>query len=124
MNDYKVDFNFEDNVLRVHLSGQFPDEMLAKPENLFKPLIDACSAYQCCKALVDASEMTANFRTIDLFRAGKDAVDLTLTGLWVAMLARKDMRDRFFDDVVANRGGHIGIFTDATEALDWLQKQE
>jgi hypothetical protein len=122
MNDYKVEIKLEDGVLNARVSGQFPYERLEKPENAFERFIDACSAYQCNKILVDSRELRAKFSTSQLFRAGKDAVSLTTAGIWVAIATRKDLRDTFFDDVVANRGGQIGVFTEMNAARDWLDK--
>jgi len=109
-------------VLHVRLSGKFPNERLGKRENLFQPLVDACSTHNCKKALVDARDLQVDFGTIALFRAGNDAAFMSRIGLRVALLARKDMLDLFFDHVVSNRGGNVGIFTDMKRALDWLQR--
>jgi len=43
MNDYKVEFKLEGNVLSVRVSGQFPYEKLEKPENAYQRFIEACS---------------------------------------------------------------------------------
>jgi hypothetical protein len=109
-------------VLHVTLSGQFPKERFHSPENLFRPLIEACAAHQCRKALVDARAMQAEFSTVDLFRAGQDAASLTTAGLRIALLAREEMHDPFFDQVVANRSGRVGVFTDTESALAWLAR--
>ena len=122
MNEFNVDFRFEDGLLYVSLCGKYPKESFLSPKNLFQPLIDACSTHQCRKALVDAREMQANFATLELYRAGLDAVSLTDAGLRVALLAREDMRDPFFDTVVSNRAGVIGVFTDMGAARAWLQR--
>ena len=121
-NGYNEDFRIEDGVLHVRLSGKFPNEMLGKGMNLFQPLIDACSMYNCEKALVDARELHVDFGTMALFQAGNDASSLSRVGLRVALLAREDMRDPFFDNVVFNRGGDVGVFTDRDAAHKWLQR--
>jgi hypothetical protein len=122
MDAYKEDFRFEDGVLYVHLSGKFPNELLGRGKNLFQPLIDACSTHHCKKALVDARDLQVDFDTMALFQAGEDAAYLSRIGLRIALLAREDMLDIFFADVVANRLGHVGIFTDMAAARDWLQR--
>src|SRR5262249_52668950 len=109
-----------DGVLHVRISGQFPDERFAKLENGFQGIIDACLAHKCNKLLIDSRELQANFSTTQLYTAGVDAVNLTTAGLSVAIVTRTDLHDTFFDDVVANRGGKIGIFTDMKAARDWL----
>ena len=122
MDGYNEEFRFEDGVLHVRLSGKFPNEPLDKGKNLFQPLIDACSTHNCKKALVDARDLQVDFGTMAMFQAGKDAAFLTRVGLRVALLAREDMLDPFFDNVVSNRGGDIGVFTDMDTARDWLQR--
>lgn len=122
MAGYNDDFRVEDGVLHVRLSGTFPKELLGNEQNLFQPLIDACLAHNCKKALVDARDLQADFGTTELFQAGKDAAFLTRVGLRIALVAREDMRDTFFDTVVANRGGHAVVFTDIDAARDWLQR--
>src|SRR5215472_3228570 len=121
MNDYKVEFKLEGSVLHVRVSGQFPYEKLEQPGNAFQRLIDACVASQRNKILLDSRELQAKFSTIQVFRAGNDAVSLTAAGIWLAIVTRKDLRDPFFDDVVANRGGRVGVFMDINAARDWLE---
>ena len=121
MNRYHQRFQIKEGVLHVHLSGEFPDELLQKLENLFQPLIDACSENHCEKVLIDVRDLHVHFDTLALFRSGKDAARLADVGLRVALLARKDMLDPFFEDVASNRSGHVCIFTHMGSALDWLK---
>ena len=122
MKEYNVDFRFDDGILYVKLSGKFPKELLETETNLFQPIIDACSTNKCNKVLIDASDLEVDLRTMDMFRAGVDAATLTHLGIRVAMLAREDMLNPFFDNVAFNRGGLIGIFTDMDNTREWLQK--
>ena len=122
MSDYKVDIKLEEGVLHVRLSGQFPYAKLEQPENAYQDFIGACAAHQCDRLLIDARELQARFSTAQLFRAGKDAVSLTLAGIGVAMVTRPELRDTFFDDVVVNRGGRVRVFTDMRAAREWIQQ--
>jgi hypothetical protein len=123
MEGYNEDFRFEDGVLHVRLSGTFPNELLHKGQNLFQPLVDACATHNCRKALIDARDLQVDFDTTALFQAGKDAAFLFREGFRIALVARKDLIDPFFEDVVSNRGGNVGVFTDMDTALDRLQRQ-
>lgn len=122
MDEYKQEFQDQDDVLLVRLSGQFPRELLRQQRNLFQPLIDACHAHERKKAIVDARELQTDFDTMEIFELGESAVTLTRHGLRVALVARQNMLDRLFEDVAFNRGGVIGVFTDMDEARDWVLK--
>lgn len=124
MNGYNEDFQFEGGVLYIRLSGKFPNELLGKGENLFQPLVNACSTHSCEKALIDARDLQVDFSTTAMFQAGVDAASVTRSGLRIAIVAREDMIDPFFDDVVFNRGGHVSIFTDIGTAQDWLRREQ
>jgi hypothetical protein len=119
---YKEDFRIEDGVLYVGLSGEFPKELLGKAQNLFQPLVEACATHNSKRALIDARELQVDFDTMAMFQAGEDAAGLSRIGLRVALVAREDMIDIFFDHVVSNRGGNMGIFTDIDAARAWLQR--
>jgi hypothetical protein len=121
-NKYNESFKYENGILHVHLSGTFPNELLNKEQNLFQPLIDACSKYNCKKALIDVRDLRINFDTLAMFRSGEDFVATTRLGLRIALVAREEILDTFFDNVVYNRGGILGIFTDINDAFEWLQK--
>jgi hypothetical protein len=120
MKEYRQAFRVEDDILYVRLSGEFPKDLLKRHENLFQPLIEACLSQKCEKSLIDARELEIDFNTVAMFQAGVDASFLSRIGLRVALVAREDMIDPFFDDVAKNRGAVIGVFTDMISARNWL----
>lgn len=117
---YEKDFKFEDGVLHVRLAGEFPMELLDSGANLFQELADACTAHDCDKAVVDARELRVDLGTLGLFRAGEDISGMSRLGVRVAFIARAEMIDPFFENVAANRGGNIGVFTEIDDARQWL----
>ena len=123
MNRYHQSFQVKKGVLHVRLSGEFPDELLSNLENLFQPLIDACTEHNCQKVLIDVRGLQVHFDTLAMFRSGKDAALLANLGLCVAMVAREDMLDPFFENVASNRSGQVCIFTNKSSALDWIRSQ-
>ena len=123
MNQYTQKFRVERGVVRVRLSGTYPNERLALKENLFKPLIDECKRENCHEAIVDARELQVEFDTIALFRAGVDAAALNEFGLRVALVARQDMISSFFDDVTHNRAAQVQVFTDLDSAQTWIHER-
>ena len=121
MSKYKEEFRFDNGVLYVRLSGKFPKELLHSKENLFQPLINACSSHNCKKVLVDARDVQIDFGTMAIFRAGEDVAFLSRKGLRIALLVTKEMIDPFFETVAMNRGGNPSIFTDMQAARDWIE---
>jgi len=121
MDQYKQTFRFEVGVMHVLLAGKYPMERMLENVNLFRPLIEACGAQNCRKALIDARELEVEFDTMALFRAGVDASELNRYGLRVALVARKDMISPFFDDVIRNRAAQVQVFTDIDTAGAWLK---
>jgi len=121
---YEQDFAYEDGILFIRLSGQFPLELLDSGENLFQPLADACTTYSCNRAIVDARELRVDLGTMGLFQAGEDISDMSRLGFRVALVAREDMIDSFFEDVAVNRGGVVGVFTNIDEARHWITSRD
>lgn len=120
MNDYNQEFHLEDSLLLVRLSGTFPKALLLSEQNLFQPLIDESLKQKSKLALIDARDLQVRFSTMEIFHAGEDAAVLSRHGLRVAIVAREDIIDPFFEDVAFNRGGNIGVFTDMDAARNWL----
>ena len=121
MSTYKEDFQLEDDLLSVRLSGKFPNERLHTSDNAFQPLIDECARRQRKKALIDATTLQVRLDTMELLRAGTDAARLARFDLRIAVIARRDMLDSLFEDVAVNRGGNVRVFTDSDIARAWLK---
>lgn len=123
MAGYDEMFSVEDGLLVVRLGGEFPMEMLSKEENLFEPLIAACAAHECKRALVDARGLAIKLDTLGLLRAAEDAAKLPGLNIRVALVARTEMVDPFFETAAFNRGGLVRVFLDPDEAKSWLSEQ-
>jgi hypothetical protein len=120
---YTRDFRIAASVLHVTLAGTYPKERLENRTNLFDPLIEACRDGNCSAAVIDARELEVELDTFELFRAAMDAASLNQHGFYVAFVARKDMLDAFFRDVLRNRGALAGIFTDMDSAMSWIRER-
>jgi hypothetical protein len=120
---YTREFRVESPLLHVRLAGTYPRERLEKRSNIFDPLIEACRDGDCHGAVIDARELEVELDTLELFRAGIDAASLNQFGFYVAFVARKDMLDAFFRDVLHNRGALAGIFTDMDSAMAWIRER-
>ncbi len=118
---YEENFSVDGDVLVVVLKGAFPKkEIFGSGENVFTQLGNACSQHCLCKVLVDARELEISMETMDLFRSGSDLAGIAEPGFRAAMVTRPELIDRFFEDVAANRGACVCVFTDVGEARAWL----
>ena len=123
MKTYTEEFRVDDGVVYVRLSGIFPNERLVFDANLFTPLVEACKKNNCRLAIVDARQLQVDFDTAALFRAGVDAASLNEFDLSIALVARKDMLDPFFDDVIRNRCARMDVFLDMESASAWIDER-
>jgi hypothetical protein len=118
---YEEKFSVDGDVLVVVLKGPFPKKQIfGSAENVFTQLGNACSQHGLCKVLLDARELEVRMETMDLFRSGSDLAGIAEPGFRAALVARPELIDRFFEDVAANRGACVRVFTDAEEARAWL----
>lgn len=124
MDTYTREFQFDDGILSIRLTGTFPNARLGGEDNLFQPLIDECLQRNCRKVLVDARNLEADLGILGLHQAGKNSATLAYIGLRVAFLAREDMVDRFFETVAINHGGILGIFSETDSAREWLEMED
>src|SRR4029077_6526341 len=85
---FRQEFRVKDGVMHVRLAGKLPNELLSGAENVFMPLIKLCEESRCQKALIDSRDLEVDLDTLEIFRAGVDASDLTRYGLRIALLTR------------------------------------
>ena len=123
MKAYAKEYRAENGVLFAHLTGTYPNSRLAMKENLFKPLIEECGKNNCSLAIIDARGLQVDFDIAALFRAGVDAAALNQFRLCVALVAREDMLNDFFNDVIRNRGARVEVFTDMESAMVWIDER-
>jgi hypothetical protein len=123
MDTYSREFSVEGHLMHVRISGSFPKERLKGRRNLFESLIEACQRNDCRAAIVDSRDLTTDFDTMDVFRAGVDAAALNQMDLYMAFVAREDMINPFFVDVMINRGARTRVFTDLESARSWISER-
>ena len=121
MDQFRQEFRVNDGVMHVRLAGKLPNELLHGAQNVFTPLINLCRESRCQKAMIDSRDLEVDLDTLELFRAGVDASDLTRFGLRIALVARQEMMSTFFDDVIHNRAAPVQVFTDLDAAGTWLR---
>ena len=117
---FKQEFRVKDGVMHLRLVGKLPNELLRGEQNVFLPLIKLCEESRCQKAVIDSRDLEVDLDTLEIFRAGVDASDLTRYGMRIALVAREEMMSSFFDDVIHNRAAPVQVFTDLDAAGTWL----
>lgn len=118
MRDYKRDYEFNDGILRIHLSGTFPKERFNDNKNIFHPITDECKKLDCKKALIDIRDIDAELSVYETYQTGINASQVANKGICFAIVMREDMNDDFFETVLRNHGTIHKVFTDLNLALD------
>ena len=117
---YTLEFRVEQDVMHARVAGTYPTAHVHREGNRFQPLVEVCEQSGCQKAVIDARDLQVNFDTMALFRAGVDAASVTRQGLRIAIVAREEIIDSFFQDVVVNRGARVEVFTAMQDAVAWV----
>jgi hypothetical protein len=119
---FRQEFRVKEGVMHLRLAGRLPNEVLHGELNVFTPLINLCEESQCQQVVIDSRDLEVDLDTLEIFRAGVDASDLTRHGLRIALVARQEMMSSFFDDVIHNRAAPVRVFTDPDAAATWLRE--
>jgi hypothetical protein len=70
--------------------------------------------------LVDATHGRSPIGAFDKFEIGVQLASTADRRLILAVVARAEEVDHFFETVARNRGGAVRVFTDEATALQWL----
>jgi len=85
-------------------------------------MVEACSQLQLSKALLDCRNMTGEIQILESFMVAKYGGKMRDFLSKTALVGREDqmLPDNFVENVAANRGINLKIFTDLEEAISWL----
>jgi len=85
-------------------------------------MVEACSQLQLSKALLDCRNMTGEIQILESFMVAKYGGKMRYFLSKTALVGREDqmLPDNFVENVAANRGINLKIFTDLEEAISWL----
>jgi hypothetical protein len=72
------------------------------------------------RVLVDATGAPATLGAFDKYQIGVEFARVADRRMTMAVVARAEIVDHFFETVARNRGGPVRVFTDETAALHWL----
>jgi len=88
-------------------------------------IIDITIRYGYSTILVNVKDLNYHFDTTQRFILSEHWVNLCRDAGWIktAILGKKEMMDKFTENVINNRGIEFRLFSDEQEAIDWLQKR-
>jgi hypothetical protein len=108
-----------DEYLHYEITGKYS---LDKGEKIIEKIHDQCVEKKINKLLLDITKKEGVIPTMDRFDLGELIAKLFPYKIKFAVIAQKDQIDKFSETVAFNRGARLMIFSDKTEALEWLLK--
>jgi hypothetical protein len=84
-------------------------------------IVEKCRATQCWRVLLDFTTMAGSISQLDRFLLGTRAARIWGQRLRVAILARPNENNHFFENVANNNGANVQVFEDREAALAWLR---
>src|SRR5581483_7319457 len=113
-------FEERDGCLRVRiLACESTDQLCAVAERI----LEECETRRLSKVLIDALAVLETMPVISYYEAGVRCADMSRRYLKVACVVQPQATnpDRFFENVLQNRGVHYRWFLDGDQAQRWLQ---
>ncbi len=87
---------------------------------LIKEVAETCRAQNCTNVLVDARRMPGKIGTMDRFQVGVAGAEAFRGLAKVAVVYRKEEMNWFAETVGVNRGARVRVFSDLSQAVNWL----
>ena len=117
-----IEYNLEieNNLLRVTASGK--DDNLEQVQEYGMAIIRAAIEHNVSKVLCDEQELEYSLGTFDTYESAKFIAEVAPKVAKVAIICKSDQYDdaHFWETVASNRGLHIRVFKNLSEAEEWL----
>jgi hypothetical protein len=107
----------KDGYLRLTLVGQSSRGMLLRA---LSQVIAETKSRNIWRVLCDASALAAPVGTSEKFEIGVELARAADRRMIMAVFARAELVDYFFETVARNRGASVRVFTHESTALQWL----
>jgi hypothetical protein len=107
----------EDGFLRLTLNGRATRGILLRA---LTQVIAETKARNIWRVLCDASAVVAPISTSEKFETGVELARSADRRMMMAVFARAELVDYFFETVARNRGASVRVFTQEGTALQWL----
>lgn len=112
----KISFEVFDEYLKISLSGGNPYDEIDEIISNIKRLIDENN---CKRILIEAIDITMPSE-MEKFHIGEMGVRVLGGKVKMAVIAKKEYINKFFENVAVNRGGQLFVAGSEQEALNWL----
>ncbi|HUI30046.1 MAG TPA: DUF4180 domain-containing protein [Candidatus Acidoferrales bacterium] len=95
---------------------------LDEGKKMIEEIYNHCMENKIHKLLVDITKKDGIIPNFDRFVLGELIAKLFSFRIKLAVIGKKDQINKFSETVAHNRGSQLFIFSDKTEALEWLMK--
>jgi hypothetical protein len=117
MDEFEITVTQGDGFLRLTVYGPGTRaNMLATLQRM----IAETKSHNIWRVLLDATQGRSLISAFDKFEIGVQLAGSVDRRMILAVVARAEAVDHFFETVARNRGGAVRVFTDEAAALQWL----
>jgi len=115
----ELDIEKKDGYIYATYKGEYKGELETLHLN---NLLDACKKHSCSKVLVEIVECSLSVSELDRYLFAKEVAKFFCmpNPVNIAFFVKPDQYDEFVETMARNRGVDCKIFTNKTEAINWL----
>jgi hypothetical protein len=117
MEQSEITVTTDGRYLRLTLSGPAMRGSLLR---LLERIFAETQARDIWRVLVDLTGVSSPVGTFEKYQLGTEFARAADRRLTLAVVARSELVDHFFETVARNRGGAVAVFTEESTALHWL----
>jgi hypothetical protein len=117
MDEFEITVSKADGFLRVALRGP---GTRANMLGTLQRVIAETKSQNIWRVLLDMTQGQSLVGALDKFELGVQLAGTADRRMVLAVVARPEAVDHFFETVARNRGGAVRVFTDPAAALQWL----
>ncbi len=116
---FDMEFERKGRILIVHFSGSVKSGDI--PAEPYKRFADICHEEGLIGVLLACRALSAEVTTTDEFFLGSSVANLPSPRIKIAALLSGEHESGIFSELVSmNRGGSYKVFTDESQAVEWL----
>jgi hypothetical protein len=114
----KMELSFEvfDEYLKIHLSG---DNLYAEIGEILTTIKKLSEEHNRTRILIDAVHVSG-LSEMEKYLIGEQGAGVFGRKAKAAIVSKPELINKFLENVVVNRGGHLRVLGSEQEALSWL----